>query len=186
MKLYTRRWLHSSALVMKIKTVVILSTAAATLLLLAFATTGLTSIFAQQHYNRFTAKLLGSNEVPPVATAALGVATFHVLPVGHQQVINYELHLKNIKGVTGAHIHIGNQGENGPVVAGLFNPSMSGPPTGAINGLLSAGTLTSSQLTGPLAGKTMGSLLIIIRGGGAYVNVHRTQNQNGEIRGQIS
>ena len=171
----------------KIKRVVILSTAAATLLLLGFVTTGLiTSIFAQQNLNRFAAKLSGSNEVPPVATAALGTATFHVLPVGHQQVINYELHLKNIKGVTGAHIHIGKQGENGPVVAGLFNPSMSGPPTGVINGLLSAGSLTSSQLTGPLAGKTIDNLLIIIRGGVAYVNVHTTQNQNGEIRGQIS
>ena len=71
-------------------------------------------------------------------------------------------------------------------VAGLFNPSMNGPPTGAINGVLSSGTLTSSELTGPLVGKTIGNLLIIIRGGGAYVNVHTTQNRNGEVRGQIS
>jgi hypothetical protein len=155
--------------------------------MLAVATASpITTIFAQQNFNRFTAILSGRNEVPPVATAALGIAIFHVLPVGHQEVINYELHLKNIKGVTGAHIHIGKQGENGPVVAGLFNPSMNGPPTGAINGLLSAGTLTSSQLTGPLAGKKIDNLLIIVRGGGAYVNVHTTQNQNGEIRGQIS
>ena len=155
--------------------------------MLAFITTGLIiSIFAQQNSNTFTAKLSASNEVPPVAKAASGIATFHVLPVGHQQVINYELHLRNIKGVTGAHIHIGKQGENGPIVADLFNPSMSRPTTGAINGLLSAGTLTSSQLTGPLAGKSIDNLLIIIRGGGAYVNVHTTQNQNGEIRGQRS
>ena len=101
-----------------------------TLLLLAVATAGLiTSIFAEQNF-KFTAKLSGSNEVPPVTTAALGIATFHILPVGHQEVLNYELDLKNIRGVTGAHIHIGKQGENGPVVAGLFNPSMNGPPTG--------------------------------------------------------
>jgi hypothetical protein len=177
----------SSTLVTKNKTILILSTAGATLLLLAVATAGLTTtIFAQQNFNSFTAKLSGTNEVPPVATAALGIAIFHTFHVGHQQVINYELHLKNIRGVTGAHIHIGNRGENGPVVAGLFNPSMNGPPTGAINGLLSSGTLTSSQLTGPLAGKTIVNLLVIIRGGGAYVNVHTTQNQNGEVRGQIS
>ena len=173
-------------MVTKIKTLVILSTTVVTLLLLAVATAGLiTSIFAQQNF-KFTAKLSGSNEVPPVTTAALGIATFHILPVGHQEVLNYELDLKNIRGVTGAHIHIGKQGENGPVVAGLFNPSMNGPPTGTINGLLTAGTLTSSKLTGPLAGKTIDSLLIIIRGGGAYVNVHTTQDQNGEVRGQIS
>ena len=168
-------------MVTKIKTVVILSTALATLLLLAAVTAGLiTSIFAQPNFNKFTSKLSGSNEVPPVTTAGSGIATS---PVGHQEVLNYELDLKNIRGVTGAHIHIGKQGENGPVVAGLFNPSMSGPPTGAINGLLSAGTLTSSELKGPLAGKTIDSLLIIIRGGGAYVNVHTTQNQNGEVAG---
>ena len=117
-----------------------------TLLLLTVAAASLTTtIFAQQNSNRFTAKLSGSNEVPLVATAALGIATFHAIPVGHQQVINYELHLKNIRGVTGAQIHIGNRGENGPVVAGLFNPSMNGPPTGAINGLLSSGTLTCDR-----------------------------------------
>src|SRR5215831_20769007 len=138
----------------------ILSIAAATLLTLGICTAGLTTtVFAQQNFNRFIAKLSGSNEVPPVATAALGIAIFHTLHVGHQQVINYELHLKNIKGVTGAHIHIGNQGENGPVVAGLFNPNMNRTPTGVIN----AGTLTSLELTGPLAGKTIGNLLIIIR-----------------------
>ena len=171
----------------KINTVAILSIAAATLLTLGICTACLTTtVFAQQNFNRFIAKLSGSNQVPPVATAALGIAIFHTLHVGHQQVINYELHLKYIRGVTGAHIHIGNRGENGPVVAGLFNPGMKGSPTGAINGLLSSGTLTSSQLTGPLAGKTIDNLLVIIRGGGAYVNVHTTQNRNGEVRGQIS
>jgi hypothetical protein len=30
------------------------------------------------------------------------------------------------------------------------------------------------------------SLVNMIRTGGAYVNVHTTQNQNGEVRGQIS
>jgi hypothetical protein len=128
-------------LVTKNKALLIFSTAAATLLLLAVGTAGLTTtIFAQQNFNRFTAKLSGSNEVPPVTAAGSGIAIFHILPVGHQQVLNYELDLKNIKGVTGAHIHSGKQGENGPVVAGLFNPSMSGPPTGTINGLLTAGT----------------------------------------------
>ena len=63
---------------------------------------------------------------------------------------------------------------------------MSGPPTGAINGQLTKGTLTNSDFSGPLAGKTIDSLVNMIRSGGAYVNVHTTQNQNGEVRGQIS
>jgi len=91
-----------------------------------------------------------------------------------------------MSGVTGTHIHSGKQGENGPVEAGLFNPSMSGPPTGAINGQLKTGTITSSNLTGPLAGQQISALVNMIRSGGAYVNVHTIQNQNGEVRGQIS
>ena len=159
---------------------------AATLLMLGIGTAGLTTTVLAQMYNHFTAKLSGSNEVPPVATPGSGIASFQIVPIGHQEVLNYELNLKNIKGVTGAHIHSGKQGENGPVVASLFNPSMSGAPTGQINGLLTAGTLTSSELTGPLAHKTIDILVSMIRSGDAYVNVHTIQNQNGEIRGQIS
>jgi len=172
----------------KINTVVILSTAAATLSMLVVATDGLTTtIFAQQNMNRFTANLSGSNEVPPMTTAGSGIAIFQLLPVGHNLIISYQLNLKNMNGVTGAYIHSGKQGENGPVVAGLFNPSMSGPPTGAINGQLTKGTLTSSGLTGPLAGElSISALVNMIRSGGAYVNVHTTQNKNGEVRGQIS
>jgi len=179
--------LRTSALETKINTV--LSIAVATSVVLGIGTTGLTTtIFAEKIlYNHFTAQLSGSYEVPTVTTAGLGIASFQLVPVGHQEeAINYQLNLKNMNGVTGAHIHSGKQGENGPVVAGLFNPSMNGAPTGSINGLLTAGTLTSSQLTGPLAGKTIDNLVSMIRSGDAYVNVHTTQNQNGEVRGQIS
>jgi hypothetical protein len=168
----------------KISMVVISSTAAATLSILVVGTAGLTAIFAQQNYNLFTAKLSGSNEVPPVTTSAYGIATFQLVPIGHQQVMGYRLSLKNITGVTGAQINSGKQGENGPTVASLFNASK---PTGAINGLLTAGTLTSSELTGPLHGKlSLSALVNMIRSGEAYVNILTTQNQNGEVRGQVS
>src|SRR5207244_107770 len=141
--------------------------------MLVVATTGITTIFAQQNYNVFNAqlaqlyphnvfnaKLAGSNEVPPVTTAASGTATFQLLPAaGHEQVLSFELSL-NITGVMGAHIHNGKQGENGPVVADLFNPSN---PTGAINGKLAAGTLTSSKLTGSLHNKELSALVNMIR-----------------------
>ena len=165
--------------------------------MLVVATTDVTTIFAQQNYsvfnaqlaqlyphNVFNAKLAGSNEVPPVTTAASGTATFQLLPAaGHEQVLSFELSLKNITGVMGVHIHNGKQGENGPVIADLFSPSS---PTGAINGKLAAGTLTSSKLTGSLHNKELSALVNMIRTGEAYVNVHTTQNQNGEVRGQIS
>ena len=120
--------------------VVILGTAAATLSVIVFGTAGLATIFAQQI---FTANLSRSNEVPPVITVASGIATFQLLPVGHQLVIHYQLSLTNITGVTAALIHNGKQDENGPVVASLFNTI---EPTGPINGLLTGGTLTSSEI----------------------------------------
>jgi len=140
---------------------------AASLLMLGIGTASLTPTkFAQKILlNHFTAIFSGNNEVPPVSTTGSGIASFQLVSLGHQEAINYELNLKNMKGVIGAHIHIGKQGENGPVVSTLFNPGMRGPPTGTVNGLLTAGTLTSSKLTGPLTGKAIGNLVIIIRCG---------------------
>jgi hypothetical protein len=81
-------------------------------------------------------------EVPPVNTAASGIASFQLFPVAHRLIMNYQLHLKHMNAVTGVHIHSGKRSENGPVVAGLFTPKAS--PKGAIN---VAGTLTSSELS---------------------------------------
>ncbi len=162
---------------------IILSTAFATILLmLCVSAGGLQNVaFAQQ---TFTAKLSGSNEVPPVTTSGSGLAVFHLSSDGKS--LDYQLNLTKMNSVMAAHIHSGKQGVNGAPVAGLFNPSMSGPPTGAVNGLLKKGTLTSSDLSGSLAGKQISDLVNLIKSGGAYVNVHTTKNQNGEIRGQIS
>jgi CHRD domain len=164
--------------------VFVLSTAfAATLLILGIAAAGvINSASAQQQ--KFTIKLSGSNEVPPVNTAGTGVASFKLSQDGKS--LDYQLNVTKMNSVMGAHIHSGKQGENGPVVAGLFNPAMNGPPTGAVNGQLSKGTITAADLQGPLAGKQISDLINMLKTGGAYVNVHTSQNQNGELRGQVS
>jgi CHRD domain len=36
-----------------------------------------------------------------------------------------------------------------------------------------------------LAGKQISDLVDLMKNGGAYVNIHTQENQNGEIRGQI-
>jgi hypothetical protein len=59
---------------------------------------------------------------------------------------------------------------------------MTGPPTGAVNGVLSKGTSAASDLKGPLTGKQLSDLVNLIKSGNAYVNVHTTQNPRGEIR----
>ena len=106
----------------------------AVVLILYGATNGFSSSVTAQQQQQFIAKLSGSNEVPAVSTPATGTAKF--TPSADGKSINYVIDVTNMNGVMGAHIHSGKQGENGPVVAGLFDPGMVGPPTGKVNGIL--------------------------------------------------
>ena len=128
----------------------------------------------------YKALLLGRNEVPPVATPAVGTAVFlHDEAAGR---LRFRLEVQNIRRMTQAHIHLGRPGQNGPVVAFLFGRSAFGISTG--RGVV-RGTLTARNLVGPLQGRTIRDLVREIRNGNAYVNVHTTQHPNGEIRGHI-
>ena len=97
------------------------------------------------------------------------------------QELYYRLNVRDIDDVTAAHIHVGQPGEDGDVVALLF----SGDPAGEFNGQLAEGTITEADLTGPLAGD-MDGLVDLLESGGLYVNVHTVVNPAGEIRGQIT
>jgi CHRD domain-containing protein len=128
------------------------------------------SVYAQQQSSQtFTAKLSGKDEVPPVNTQATGTAQFQLSSDGKE--INYDLTTTNLNGFMMAHIHQGKSGENGPPIT---TPLQMGK-----------GKITSSDLQGSLAGKQISDLVDLMKNGGAYVNVHTNQNQNGEIRGQI-
>jgi CHRD domain len=129
------------------------------------------SVYAQQQSSQtFTAKLSGKDEVPPVNTQATGTAQFQLSSDGKE--INYDLTTTNLNGFMMAHIHQGKSGENGPPIT---TPLQMGK-----------GKITSSDLQGSLAGKQISDLVDLMKNGGAYVNVHTNQNQNGEIRGQIT
>lgn len=126
-------------------------------------------ILAQQQTSQtFTARLTGKDEVPPVNTQATGMTKFQLSADGKE--INYDLTTTALNGFMMAHIHKGKAGENGSPVAPLQ---------------MGKGKITSSDLKGPLAGKQISDLVDLMKNGGAYVNVHTQQNQNGEIRGQI-
>ena len=128
------------------------------------------SVYAQQQSSQtFTAKLSGKDEVPPVNTQATGTAQIQLSSDGKE--INYDLTTTNLNGFMMAHIHQGKSGENGQPIT---TPLQMGK-----------GKITSSDLQGSLAGKQISDLVDIMKNGGAYVNVHTNQNQNGEIRGQI-
>ena len=128
----------------------------------------MSSAAAQNQQQTFTAKLSGSNEVPPVTSTATGMAQFQPSSDGNK--ISYILNATNLNNFMMAHIHQGKAGENGEPVAALS---------------MGNGTITSSELKGPLAGKQISDLVNLMNNGQAYVNIHTQQNMNGEIRGQV-
>ena len=141
----------------------------------------------------YSATLSGDAEIPSVNTQASGEATFDssaqaaalgsaAAAASSSNQMAYEINVQNIDQVTAAHIHMGNDDENGPIVVTLFDPET---PTGEINGELANGTITSQDLEGPLAGRQLSDLIDLFDTGEAYVNVHTQTNPDGEIRGTI-
>jgi len=122
----------------------------------------------------------GANEVPPVDTQAQCQAIFQRTRDGSG--LQYKLIVANAEFVTQAHIHLGTEGANGPVVAFLFGFVPEGDSS---NGPLAQGVITDANLIGPMAGGTIEDLITQIESGNTYVNVHTQQNPAGEVRGQI-
>jgi hypothetical protein len=136
-------------------------------------------VFAEQS-KCFNAKLTGKDEVPSKVTKATGMAGFNVIGTDS---LSYNVNVTNMQKVTASHIHQGKAGTNGPVVVTLFKTNS---PSATTNGLLSKGTITATNLEGPLKGKQISDLISMIKSGNAYVNVHTEANPKGEIRGQLS
>jgi hypothetical protein len=142
----------------------------------------------------FYSELNGANEVPPVNTPAHGRARFELSAAGAG--LHFHLEATRIRRVTAAHIHLGRDGANGPVVAVLLglpidgsNPLTSDPPVILpVPGIVVQGTLTDDDIVArPDLGfdGTLAALLTWMRSSAAYVNVRTVAHPNGEIRGQI-
>jgi len=56
---------------------------------------------------KFSAQLSGDQEVPPLQTNASGMAWFN----SNRDIIEFELNVTDLQGITMAHIHNGKQGE---------------------------------------------------------------------------
>jgi CHRD domain len=153
-----------------------------------------TAAFAEEEEekekHKFIAKLTGGEEVPPKTTKATGTAEFILEHDG--KTLSYKISVKGIHSVTTANIHNGTKGEKGPALATLFRSRTANPILGFVmeniptNGVLSEGTITSSNLQGPLKGKQVPDLANIMKAGQAYADIRTKQNPKGEIRGQIS
>ena len=111
----------------------------------------------------FLTALRGSQEVPPTPSAATGSGTVLLNPASRQ--LTAGVTTSGIAG-TGAHIHEGAQGVNGPILIPLVE---SGTGSGV---WIASAVLTDAQFTA-------------LQGGNLYINVHSAAFPEGEIRGQI-
>jgi hypothetical protein len=137
----------------------------------------------------FKTKLSGFEEVPAISTPGEGEFRAKI----EDTVIEFELSYDGLKGTAfAAHIHLGQRGVNGAVVAFLCGgggkpacPAKSGTVTGTID----ASNIMAVPVQGVVAGDFDG-FVRAIRAGVTYANVHTTGPSGanfpgGEIRGQL-
>jgi hypothetical protein len=129
----------------------------------------------------YTATLNGANERPnPVTTNATGAATF---TLGNDSM-TFTITGVGLTGVTAAHIHgPASAAQAAGVLVTLFG--QAAPGINVANGTVSSGKFPSASFT-IKAGVTIDSVLVLLRSGQAYVNVHTVANPGGEIRGQLA
>ena len=130
--------------------------------------------------NRFSTPLTGTEEVPPVDVNSTGIALFELL---NNNSITFKVNVTNMDNIKAAHVHLGVFGQNGDVVATIFNSST---PQDILNGTLVEGKLTETDLQGPLKGNSTYELVNLMNATKTYVNIHTIEHPNGEIRGQIT
>jgi CHRD domain len=133
-----------------------------------------------QQQNGYLAILNGQNEVPSHSdVSATGIGGLIVNSA--KSKIWYQIEAEGLERVTQAHIHSGEAGENGPIVATLFTGNKD-----TVNGALVQASITSDKLQGPLKGESIPDLVTLFDKSSAYVNIHTETFPDGEIRGQIS
>jgi hypothetical protein len=109
-------------------------------------------------------ELSGSNEVPPVTTAAKGIA---VITITADRSVRAEVTVSGMT-PTASHIHEGAAGANGPVIVPFTKSD----------------TDTNVFVASPGA-KLTEAQYASYKAGNLYVNVHSAKNPGGELRGQL-
>ena len=108
--------------------------------------------------------LSGSNEVPPVTTAAKGIA---VITITADRSVRAEVTVSGMT-PTASHIHEAAAGANGPVIVPFTKSE----------------TDTNVFVAAPGA-KLTEAQYASYKAGNLYVNVHSAKNPGGELRGQL-
>ena len=134
------------------------------------------------------ANLGGFAETPSISTTGSGKLELSLDAAG--TTLTYSLTYKDLQGgaVLGAHLHLGQPGVAGGIIADLCGgtkPACPASPTATAI----TGTITAANILGPAAqGIGVGEfaeVLRAMRAGAVYANVHTAGYPNGEIRGQL-
>lgn len=133
------------------------------------------------------AHLRGFEEVPAVSSTGTGELLARIAQ--DESSIEYTLTYQNLEGTTtaAAHIHLGQRGVNGGVIAFLCGGGGK-PACPPISGSVTD-TITAADVIGPagqgIAAGELDEMIAAMRQGVTYVNVHTDKHPGGEIRGQI-
>lgn len=122
----------------------------------------LTVAFGLVQATGMTVSLTGAQEVPSVTTEATGTAD---IAVGMDRSVAGTVTTKGIAG-TGAHIHLGGVGRNGPVIIALVKAS-------------------DDEWTIPPGSKLTDVQYAAYKADQLYVNVQSDAYRDGEIRAQL-
>lgn len=159
---------------------------------------------AQKGVDVFSATLAGENEVPLVSSTASGKFRAEIDEAAEE--VRFQLSYSGLTtALRQAHIHIAQPFASGAIMVWLCETALNPAPaavaadvptceqntdadgtfSGSVSGTIrpvDVGTASAAQgvATGEFA-----EFIAAIRSGNAYANVHTTQSQGGEIRGQL-
>jgi hypothetical protein len=139
----------------------------------------------------FHAILVGFSETPTQFSNGSGTFTAKLSPDGKS--LTFTLTYHGLPNAFMAHIHFGKAGIAGGIVVWLCGAQSKQNPTCPQPGGTVTGTITASDVLGLNPGTmhqafpagNLTALIVAIRNGAAYVNVHTLLLPAGEIRGQI-
>ena len=140
---------------------------------------------AYSQTERFSANLVGANEVPSINTAGSG--EFRMQIVGSD--ISFSLSFSDLSSaLTVAHLHFADSNVAGGVMIFLCGGGGQPDCPAATSGTITE-TITAANVTGPttqgIAVADVDSALEAVRAGLSYANMHTVNFAAGEIRGQV-
>jgi hypothetical protein len=133
------------------------------------------SVIAQQSQAHFIANLSGKSAIPPnPSVVATGKATFTVTDGGKK--MSYSVNASKINHVDNVVLVYWPTGANRASNIVLLRTGAQHGATGPINGVLVQGTITTSDLVGPLKGKQISDLVKDMLDGNVDLWVTTTTN----------